>query len=67
MDKEFTDDNGRVVRTISAGRRSTLIFTNASSGATVELKSNGHRPTAPSDFSSICASGHAGDTCAEID
>lgn len=39
--REFEDDDGNVVRTISAGTGSALTFTNLSTGATVSLKSNG--------------------------
>jgi hypothetical protein len=39
--KEFKDAKGRTVRTISAGRGSTLTFTNLATGAALTLKSNG--------------------------
>jgi len=61
VDKEFTDESGRVVRTISAGKGSTLIFTNALSGATVELESNGSVSKAsidPDGSSTVAATGH---------
>jgi len=39
--REFTDHNGNVVRTLSAGRGFALSFTNLASGATYSLKANG--------------------------
>ena len=39
--KEFTDRNGNVVRTLTAGKGSALSFMNLSSGATFSLKANG--------------------------
>jgi hypothetical protein len=39
--KEFTDKNGNIVRTLSAGSGSDLLFTNLSSGATFSLKADG--------------------------
>ena len=39
--KEFTDKNGNVVRTLTAGKGSALSFMNLSSGATFSLKANG--------------------------
>ena len=39
--KEFKDDAGNVVRTISAGRGSVLVFTNLDTEKTVSLTSNG--------------------------
>ncbi|HEY5979896.1 MAG TPA: hypothetical protein VIT41_09700 [Microlunatus sp.] len=59
--KEFTDGSGRVVRTISAGRGSTLSFTHVLSGATVGLKSNGSVMKAtinPDGSSTVSATGH---------
>lgn len=39
--KEFVDKNGNVVRMLSAGKGSALLFTNLSTGATFSLKANG--------------------------
>jgi len=39
--KEFTDENGNVVRLISAGKGSVLSFTNVSTGATLSFKTGG--------------------------
>lgn len=39
--REFTDENGHVVRTLSTGTGSALTFTNLESQATVSLRSNG--------------------------
>ncbi len=39
--REFEDANGRIVRTLQAGRGSELTFTNLQSGATLSLPSNG--------------------------
>lgn len=59
--REFTDSSGNVVRTISAGRGSTLSFTNVVSGASVGLKSNGSVMKAtsnPDGSSTVSATGH---------
>jgi len=39
--KEFVDKNGNLVRTLSAGKGSKLVFTNLSTLATLSLKANG--------------------------
>jgi hypothetical protein len=39
--REFTDENGNVVRILAAGKGFDLTFTNLSTGETVELPSNG--------------------------
>jgi hypothetical protein len=39
--KEFTDQNGNVVRVLSAGKGSKLTFINLSTGATLSLKTGG--------------------------
>ena len=39
--KEFTDGDGNLVRTLTAGRGTALTFRNVSTDATVSLKSNG--------------------------
>jgi hypothetical protein len=39
--KEFTDGDGNLVRTLTAGRGTALTFRNLSTDATVSLKSNG--------------------------
>lgn len=39
--REFTDSEGNVVRTLTAGRGADLTFTNAVTDATVSLKGNG--------------------------
>jgi hypothetical protein len=39
--REFFDKNGNLVRIITAGKGSTLTFTNADTGETLELRSNG--------------------------
>ncbi len=39
--KEFTDDNGNVVRLLETGRGNDLVFTNDNTGETFVLNSNG--------------------------
>jgi hypothetical protein len=39
--REFTDANGNIVRTLTAGRGQALTFTNVSTGESVSLRSNG--------------------------
>ncbi|WP_243073805.1 hypothetical protein [Microbacterium sp. SS28] len=39
--REFTDADGNIVRTLTAGRGSDLTFENVSTGATIPLKGNG--------------------------
>ncbi|GGI44734.1 hypothetical protein GCM10010932_06100 [Agromyces flavus] len=39
--REFTDSDGNLVRTLTAGRGTDLTFTNVDTGATVSLKGNG--------------------------
>jgi hypothetical protein len=39
--REFRDENGNVVRTLSAGKGSALTFTNLDTGATLSLQPNG--------------------------
>ena len=39
--REFTDSDGNIVRTLTAGRGVDLTFTNVSTDATVSLKGNG--------------------------
>jgi hypothetical protein len=39
--KKFTDQNGNVVRTLSAGKGSALVFINLTTDATFSLKANG--------------------------
>ena len=39
--KEFVDKNGNVVRSLSAGKGSDLLFMNLETGATFSLKANG--------------------------
>ncbi len=39
--KEFTDENGNVVRILETGRGSDLTFTNDTTGASLALRSNG--------------------------
>ena len=41
VEKEFTDKNGNVVRILSAGRGTKLVFTNLSNAKTLSLKPNG--------------------------
>ena len=41
VDKEFTDKDGNVVRTLSAGTGDTLKYTNLAGGTTYQSKSNG--------------------------
>src|SRR5262249_44878590 len=41
IQRDFLDKNGDLVRSISAGTGSALIFTNLDTGATLSLKSNG--------------------------
>ena len=39
--REFTDESGNVVRTLTAGKGQQLTFTNVATGESVSLKSNG--------------------------
>jgi flagellar hook assembly protein FlgD len=39
--KEFRDENGNLVRTISAGKGNTLVFTNLTTGESITTKANG--------------------------
>lgn len=41
VNKEFSDKNGNVVRSLSAGKGSALTFTNTTTSATLSLKPNG--------------------------
>jgi hypothetical protein len=41
VDKEFTDQDGNILRTLSAGTGDTLRYTNLATGATYQSKSNG--------------------------
>ena len=59
--KEFTDKNGNIVRTLSAGKGSALLFTNLSTDATVSLKANGsvtHTTFNPDGSSTVALTGH---------
>jgi hypothetical protein len=59
--KEFTDKNGNIVRTLSAGKGSALSFTNLSTGATFSLKANGsvtHTTFNPDGSSTVAITGH---------
>jgi hypothetical protein len=59
--KEFTDPNGDVVRTIQAGKGSTLTFTNVATGAAVTLKGNGavsKETFNPDGSSTVVSTGH---------
>jgi hypothetical protein len=59
--KKFTDQNGNVVRMLSAGKGSALSFTNLSTGATFSLKSNGsaiHTTVNPDGSSTVTDTGH---------
>jgi hypothetical protein len=59
--KEFTDQNGNVVRTLSAGKGSALLFINLSTNATFSLKANGSvtRTTwHPDGSSTVALTGH---------
>ena len=59
--KEFVDKNGNVVRMLSAGKGSELLFTNLSTGATFSLKANGsvtHTTVNPDGSSTVATTGH---------
>jgi hypothetical protein len=59
--KEFTDKNGNVVRTLSAGKGSALVFINLATGATFSLKANGsatHTTLHPDGSSTVALTGH---------
>jgi hypothetical protein len=59
--KEFEDEAGNVVRTISAGRGSELLFTNIDTDKTVSLTSNGSVSKTsfnPDGSSTVQATGH---------
>jgi hypothetical protein len=59
--REFTDKNGDVVRTLSAGKGSTLVFINLSTQATFALKGNGsvtHTTVNPDGSSTVRDTGH---------
>ena len=59
--KEFTDQNGNVVRTLSAGKGSALLFINLSTDATFALKANGsvtHTTLHPDGSSTVALTGH---------
>jgi len=59
--RTFTDRDGNVVRVLQTGTGNNLVFTNMTSGRTVELRSNGAgsitRP-GPGDLSTVTAFGH---------
>jgi hypothetical protein len=59
--KEFTDQNGNVVRTLAAGKGSALVFMNLSTDATFSLKANGsvtHTTFNPDGSSTVALTGH---------
>jgi hypothetical protein len=59
--REFTHRNGNVVRTLFAGKRYTLTFTNLSTGESLTLPANGsvQRTTVNSDgTSTVVSTGH---------
>lgn len=59
--KEFTDENGNVVRMLTAGKGPALSFMNLSSGATFSLKPNGavtHTRFNPDGSSTVSITGH---------
>jgi hypothetical protein len=59
--KEFVDKNGNVVRMLSAGKGSALLFTNLSTDATFSLKANGsvtHTTFNPDGSSTVVITGH---------
>jgi hypothetical protein len=61
--REFKDKNGNVVRTIEAGKGSTLTFINADTKASLSVRPNGSvsRTTInPDGSSTVVASGHNG-------
>ena len=49
VSREFTDEEGDVVRTLTAGRGTALVFTNMSTGQTYSLKANGSVTSATSE------------------
>jgi len=59
--KEFKDENGNVVRTLTAGKGSALSFMNLSSRATFSLRANGavaHTRFNPDGTSTVSITGH---------
>ncbi len=59
--KDFKDENGNVVRTLTAGKGSALSFINLSSRATFSLKANGavaHTRFNPDGSSTVAITGH---------
>jgi hypothetical protein len=59
--KEFMDQNGNVVRTLSAGKGSALVFIKLSTDATFSLKANGlvaHTTFNPDGSSTVALTGH---------
>jgi hypothetical protein len=59
--REFTDRNGKVVRTLAAGKGYTLTFTNLSTGNSLTLPASGsvQRTTVNSDgTSTVVSTGH---------
>ena len=61
VQREFFDKNGNLVRTLSAGTGSALVFTNLGTGATLALQSNGavsHVTKGPGGLDTWVSTGH---------
>jgi len=61
VQREFFDKNGNLVRTLSAGTGSALVFTNLGTGSTFATKSNGavtHVTTGPNGLDTYISTGH---------
>jgi len=61
VQREFFDKNGTLVRTLSAGTGSALVFTNLGTGRTFATKSNGavtHVTKGPNGLDTYISTGH---------
>ncbi len=61
VDRQFTDKNGNVVRLLTAGKGSTLVFTNLLTGNKLSLKPNGsveHITLNPNGSQTVSITGH---------
>jgi hypothetical protein len=59
--KEFVDKNGNIVRTLTAGKGFTLVFTNLDTGVTFSLESNGSvicTTVNPDGSKTVASTGH---------
>ena len=61
VERQFTDKNGNLVRMLTAGKGSTLVFTNLVTGKTLSLKPNGaveHITMNPDGSRTVTFTGH---------